>query len=107
MERPPLEARGRPTERSSLKSPHTTPCEGHKLLLTRKWGTHCDPKSLLRGSGRCGGVTHRGLAVWVAPAGEGLGSEEAELLFLLLLLPLGHAVEILLGFPKDILEVSV
>ena len=38
---------------------------------------------------------------------QGLGSEEAELLFLLLLLPLGHAVEFLLGLPKDILEVRV
>jgi hypothetical protein len=35
------------------------------------------------------------------------GSEETQLLFLLLLLPLGHAVELLLGFPKDVLEVRI
>lgn len=34
-------------------------------------------------------------------------SEEAQLLFRLLLLPLGHAVELLLGFPEDVLEIRV
>lgn len=49
----------------------------------------------------------RGLGYIVALGEQGLGSEEAELLFLLLLLPLGHAVEFLLGLPKDILEVGI
>lgn len=116
MERPPLQLqgplrspRGGPTERSSLKSPHTTPCEGHKLLLTKRSGGWCIVTPGVSPGAQVG--------VGVLPAGawphgwhrqeQGLGSEEAKLLFLLLLLPLGHAVEFLLGFPKDVSEVSV
>lgn len=90
MERPPLQLqgplrspRGGPTERSSLKSPHTTPCEGHKLLLTKRsgGGVHCDPGSLPRGAGRCGGVTRGGLATRVAPAGAGPGFRRSQVAF--------------------------
>lgn len=64
-----------------------------------------------------GGSPGAQLCVGVLPMGpclygwhwqeQGPGSEEAELLFLLLLLPLGHAVEFLLRLPKEILEVSI
>lgn len=57
--------------------------------------------------GRCPQAGAHARAIWVALAGQGLGSEEAELLLLLLLPPLGHAVELLLGLPKDILEIRV
>lgn len=47
------------------------------------------------------------LAMWVAQAGQNLGSEKAKPLFFLLLPPCGHAIEFFLGLPKDILEVRV
>ena len=56
---------------------------------------------------RCPQAGAHAWTIWVALAGQGLGSEEAKLLLLLLLPPLGHAVELLLGLPKDILEIRV
>lgn len=70
----------------------------------RHTGTRAIPDAshwLLLGSGS---YPRRSFRVW----GAGFPtSEEAQLLFLSLLLPLGHAVELLLGFPEDVLEIGV
>lgn len=58
---------------------------------------------LPRGSSQRARVGPRVTGRWMAPA----VSEESTLLLLILLLPFGHLVELILGLPKDIVEIDI